>query len=109
MVNCAWNADLRRDAGVDGAWVYIMLLPRQVLVLTDGQVRNESEILAKVQATPSSRVFSLGVGHGVSTFLVKGLGRAGRGHGSTWSEAEGPGVLVFRNQTLSELFSFRTP
>lgn len=48
-------------------------------MLTDGQVSNERQIIDFVQTT-KSRIFTLGIGSGVSTFLVKGLSRATAGH-----------------------------
>eukprot|EP01083_Nonionella_stella_P094059 263808_1 len=45
-------------------------LPRQVFVLTDGQVSNEPEVVRVVGAhAASTRVFAFGVGSGVSRFL----------------------------------------
>eukprot|EP00746_Dinoflagellata_sp_MGD_P002856 gnl/MRDRNA2_/MRDRNA2_105586_c0_seq1.p1 gnl/MRDRNA2_/MRDRNA2_105586_c0~~gnl/MRDRNA2_/MRDRNA2_105586_c0_seq1.p1 ORF type:complete len:900 (-),score=159.00 gnl/MRDRNA2_/MRDRNA2_105586_c0_seq1:146-2845(-) len=52
---------------------------RQVFLLTDGQVSNEQQIIDFVQTT-KSRIFTLGIGSGVSTFLVKGLSRATAGY-----------------------------
>ena len=55
-------------------------LPRQVVVLTDGQVSNTDDVLelAKAHAT-TTRVFSIGIGAGASHHLVQGLARAGGG------------------------------
>lgn len=54
--------------------------PRQVFVLTDGQVSNTEEVINLVQRnSDSSRVFSLGIGSGVSHHLVEGMARAGKG------------------------------
>ncbi|HEY0871956.1 MAG TPA: VIT domain-containing protein [Vicinamibacterales bacterium] len=55
-------------------------LPRQVIVLTDGQVTNTDAVLglaAKHAAT--ARIFTFGIGAGASHHLVAGLARAGKG------------------------------
>jgi Ca-activated chloride channel family protein len=54
--------------------------PRLVLLLTDGQVGNEAECLelAKKHAA-TSRIFTFGVGSGVSEHLLRGLARSSNG------------------------------
>jgi Ca-activated chloride channel family protein len=54
--------------------------PRRVLLLTDGQVSNEDEVLALArQHAEGARIFSFGIGAGASEHLVKGAARASRG------------------------------
>jgi Ca-activated chloride channel family protein len=55
-------------------------LPRQVVVLTDGQVTNTDAVIALVRAHAAhTRVFSFGIGAGSSRHLVRGIARAGGG------------------------------
>lgn len=56
-------------------------MPRQVFVLTDGQVSNESAVFDCVRAGSAmgARTFCLGLGGGVSHHLVEGIARAGKG------------------------------
>jgi Ca-activated chloride channel family protein len=55
-------------------------LPRQVVVLTDGQVTNTDAVLAlAAQHAATARIFTFGIGAGASQHLVRGLARAGGG------------------------------
>ena len=55
-------------------------LPRQVVVLTDGQVSNTDAVLELARAhAKTARVFTFGIGPGASHHLVQGLARAGGG------------------------------
>jgi Vault protein inter-alpha-trypsin domain/von Willebrand factor type A domain len=55
-------------------------LPRQVVVLTDGQVTNTDAVVALVRShAAQTRVFSFGIGAGSSRHLVRGIARAGGG------------------------------
>ena len=55
-------------------------LPRQVVVLTDGEVTNTDAVIAlAAQHRHAARVFTFGIGAAASQHLVKGLARAGGG------------------------------
>nr|MDQ3036823.1 VIT and VWA domain-containing protein [Myxococcota bacterium] len=55
-------------------------LARRVLLLTDGQVSNEAEVIALAREhAATARVFAFGIGAGASEHLVRGVARASRG------------------------------
>jgi Ca-activated chloride channel family protein len=55
-------------------------LPRNVFLITDGQVSNEGEVIAlAAQHRPTTRIFTFGMGAGCSGSLVSGVARASGG------------------------------
>jgi len=54
---------------------------RSVVLLTDGYIGNESEVIAEVQRQlkPGNRLYSFGVGSSVNRFLLNRLAEVGRG------------------------------
>jgi hypothetical protein len=55
-------------------------LPRQIVLLTDGEVTNADEVLALGRHHAAAvRIFAFAIGAGASSYLVKGLARVTRG------------------------------
>ena len=55
-------------------------LPRQIVILTDGEVTNTDALLALAREhADQARIFTFGIGAGASHHLVRGLARAGGG------------------------------
>ena len=78
-------------------------LLRQIIVVTDGEVSNETAILRLVRKHDHlGRVFSLGIGAAASRYLVNGLARAGGGTAefSTYGEDLRPKVLQLLKNAL---------
>ena len=54
--------------------------PRNIFLLTDGQVPNRERVINLIGAnTRSSRVHALGIGSGVDKILIEKCARAGKG------------------------------
>lgn len=71
--------------------------PRQVFLLTDGQVSNPTEVVAVVgQYSHAARVHVVGIGNGVDRSLVESIARAGRGARVFLSDAEAVGPKITR-------------
>src|SRR2546429_64033 len=71
--------------------------PRQVFVLTDGQLDSiEPVVQATKAAAPTHRLFTLGIGFGVSKDLVIRLANAGNGTYEFILDADGIAAKVIR-------------
>ena len=71
--------------------------PRQIFLLTDGEVSNVEELTALVgMHAASTRVSVLGIGNGVSRSLVENLARAGKGTSAFITDNEEVGPKVSR-------------
>jgi len=72
-------------------------LPRQLFILTDGQVTNTEAVIQLIRRhSETTRVFTFGVGAGASRHLVRGLARAGGGSAEFISPGERIEVKVMR-------------
>lgn len=62
----------------------------EILLLTDGDIRRQYELFDYLNDTigNSVRVFPLGIGDGVSTSLIEGVARAGKGFAQMVGEGE---------------------
>ena len=55
--------------------------PKYVFLLTDGDVSNGKQIIAKVYTHRSDmRFFTVGIGSGISPLLIQGVAQAGKGN-----------------------------
>lgn len=97
----------RMDADLGGTeilaplqWVYARPpgeLLREVVLLTDGQVSNEDQVIALARTHAArTRIFTFGVGHGCSEYLVRSLARVTGGAAEMITPGEGVEAKVMR-------------
>ncbi|MEM9214932.1 MAG: VIT domain-containing protein [Cyanobacteria bacterium P01_F01_bin.150] len=69
---------------------------RSIVLLTDGYIGNEAEVIAEVQAelAPGNRLYSFGVGSGVNRFLIDRLAEVGRGTSQVIRQDEPSGPVA---------------
>ncbi|KAJ3120423.1 hypothetical protein HK098_004597 [Nowakowskiella sp. JEL0407] len=94
-------------------------MPTQVFLLTDGEVWNVDEIistiknamgLSKDNSAAFVRIFTLGIGNGVSRHLVESISRAGEGYAQYVSEGESMEkkvVKMLKNAVLPPLSNLK--
>lgn len=68
-------------------------IPLDIMLLTDGQVWNQQSLFSSLtrrmsEAKMPMRIFTLGIGNGVSLALVEGIARAGNGFSQTVADGE---------------------
>lgn len=73
----------------------------EVFLLTDGEIWNQQRVFDLVNAQVldgegKARVFTLGIGNGVSHSLIEGIARAGRGFSQTVTDGEKMDTKVVR-------------
>jgi hypothetical protein len=69
---------------------------RKIIVITDGQVENDSAVIDLVKNHSDINVYSVGIGRDASVSLVDGIATAGNGHAEFISELEAIEIKVFR-------------
>jgi hypothetical protein len=74
-------------------------LPLEVFLLTDGEIWDQERLFGMVRDNVkkgNARVFSLGIGHGVSHSLIEGVARVGNGFAQSVGEAENMSAKLVR-------------
>jgi hypothetical protein len=76
-------------------------MPLDVMLLTDGEIWNQSALFTYLNQSVSEskapiRLFTLGIGNGVSHALIEGVARAGNGFSQTVGEGEKMDTKVVR-------------
>ncbi|KAF2848424.1 VIT-domain-containing protein [Plenodomus tracheiphilus IPT5] len=76
-------------------------MPLEVMLLTDGEIWNQQDLFTYLnesvgQSKAPIRVFTLGIGNGVSHALIEGIAKAGNGFSQTVGEGEMMDTKVVR-------------
>lgn len=79
---------------------------KNVFVITDGDVNNQTQIFNYIQAnTDKMRVFTVGIGAGASSALVKGMARAGKGYSAFITETKDADKEFLGARSMAETIS----
>ena len=82
--------------------------PKQIFLLTDGQVYNTEQIIEIIkQKVKFSRVHTIGIGDGASQALVTGCAKHGKGHSVFIKDSENPSskIIQLLNDSLTPVIS----
>lgn len=76
-------------------------MPLDVMLLTDGEIWNQTELFSYLNGSVQEskvpiRVFTLGIGNGVSHALIEGVAKAGNGFSQTVGDGEKMDIKVVR-------------
>ena len=75
--------------------------PKQIFLLTDGEVSNTEKVIEAVRKNVKySRVHTIGIGSGASAALIKGCAAKGKGHHTFIKDDENPSEKII--QLLSD-------
>lgn len=95
---------LLEQKGVEG-------YPRQVFLLTDGDVSNTEGVISMVRKnTKFCRVHSIGIGSGASIALIEGCAKEGKGKSIMISDDQNPAekIIELLEATLTPLITKMT-
>jgi len=102
----AWSKNMQADLGgteilrplkhVYKEWAESNSRNGSILLLTDGAVGNEDEVISLVRGHTSLRMFPIGIGAGCNEAFIKGLARAGKGASAFIYPGERMGAKILR-------------
>jgi hypothetical protein len=82
--------------------------PKQIFLVTDGNVANTKTVLDMVEANSKySRVHAIGIGNGASEMLVMGCAQRGKGYHAFITDDEDPSekIIQLLTDSLSPVIS----
>lgn len=69
-----------------------------LIILSDGEISNTSDVFRLVKSNPNVSVFSVGIGNNVSQNLIKGLAKHGNGYAAFIGEGDKDTGKIVRSQ-----------
>jgi len=79
---------------------------KNLFIITDGDVNNQTQIFNYIQGnTDKMRVFTVGIGAGASSALVKGMARAGKGYSAFITETKDADKHFLGARSMAETIS----